>query len=129
MILASPVKWSLIDEDYLKIYVEYQTNRKVNNAPENKFGKIDFDINSFENKCKTILNEISMVLDLGPLKRLMTIKGNFNYQKGSEASFKGSDSDNSFPAPQVEFSDAIEKVKDILQILEDLARGRLCSCS
>ena len=47
---SSPVKWSLIDEDYLKIYVEYQTNRKVNNAPENKFGKIDFDINSFENK-------------------------------------------------------------------------------
>ena len=117
---SSPVKWSLIDEDYLKIYVEYQTNRKVNNAPENKFGKIDFDINSFENKCKTILNEISMVLDLGPLKRLMIIKGNFNYQKGSEASFKGNDSDNSFPAPQVEFSDAIEKVKDILQILEDL---------
>ena len=61
-----------------------------------------------------------MVLDLGPLKRLMTIKGNFNYQKGSEASFKGNDSDNSFPAPQVEFSDALEKVKDILQILEDL---------
>ena len=120
-----PDKWSLIDEDYLKIYVEYKREKKdQNNNTTTISGLLDFDIDSFankvEDKCKTILNNISMVLDLGPFERLMTIKGNFNSKKGSEASFKGEDGSNDFPAPQIVFSDALQTVIEILQILQDL---------
>jgi hypothetical protein len=119
-----PNKWSLVDEDYLKIYVEYKTDRKVNNNNKTDAGKLNFDVNSFTNnveeKWKSKMNNLSMVLDLGPFERLMIIKGNFDSKKGSEASFKGSDSDTTFPAPQIEFSSVLQTVMDILQILQDL---------
>lgn len=116
-----PDKWYLINEDFLKIYVEYKTTKK--NGPTTD-GKLKYDINSFTDnmadKWKSKLNNLSMVLDLGPFERLMTIKGNFDASKGSEASFKGKDGDASFPAPQLEFSPVLQTVMDILQILQDL---------
>ncbi len=119
-----PDKWMLIDEDYLKIYVEYKATRKVNNNPQTDTGKLNFDINSFANNVadnwKSKLSNLSMVLDLGPFERLMIIRGNFDSQKGKEASYKGSESDPTFPAPQIEFSPVLQTVMDILQILQDL---------
>ena len=119
-----PDKWYLIDEDYLKIYVEYKRDKKVGNTTQTIPGALNFDIDSFtgavEDKCKSVMNDVSMVLDLGPFEKLMTIKGNFDSKKGSEASFKGSDGDSSFPAPQLVFSDALQTVIEILQILQDL---------
>lgn len=116
-----PDKWYLINEDFLKIYVEYKTTKK--NGPTTS-GKLKYDINSFADnmadKWKSKLNDLSMVLDLGPFERLMTIKGNFDASKGSEASFKGKDGDPGFPAPQLEFSPVLQTVMDILQILQDL---------
>jgi hypothetical protein len=116
-----PDKWYLIEEDFLKIYVEYKTEKKGQPKTD---GKLKYDIDSFANnladKWKSKLNNISMVLDLGPFERLMTIKGNFDAKKGAEASFKGSDTDPSFPAPQLEFSPVLQTVMDILQVLQDL---------
>ena len=66
---------------------------------------------------------MAMVVDLGPFPRLVTIKGNFDAKKGSEAGYVGAAGDLSFPAPQVELSDALEKAKDILQILAALQGG------
>lgn len=117
-----PNKWYLINEDFLKIYVEYKTQK--NDGTQNTAGKLNYDINSFiENpaeKWKSKLSNLSIVLDLGPFERLMKIKGNFDAKKGAEASFKGSDTDPSFPAPQLEFSEVLQTVMDILQILQDL---------
>ncbi len=75
-----PDKWSLIDEDYLKIYVEYKRDKKdQNNNTSTVSGLLNFDVDSFankvEDKCKSVLSDLSMVLDLGPFERLMTIKG------------------------------------------------------
>jgi hypothetical protein len=117
-------EWYLIKEDYLKIYVEYKTQKKTNGGTQTTDGKLNFDVDSFAtglaDKWKSRLNNMAMVLDLGPFKRLMSIKGNFDAKKGSEAGFKGSETDPAFPAPQLEFSEELQPVIDILQILQDL---------
>jgi hypothetical protein len=121
--------WYLLDEDYLKVYVEYSAKtQNPDSSLQNRTGSLDFDVDSFAasvgDRWKSRLNNIAMVVDLGPFPRLVTIKGNFDAKKGSEAGYVGSAADpGNFPAPQVELSDALEKAKDILQILVALQGG------
>jgi hypothetical protein len=116
--------WHLIDEDYLKVYVEYEATTQDAKA---RTGSLDYDLDSFApavaDRWKSRTNNMAMVVDLGPFPRLVTIKGNFDAKKGSEAGYVGDPGDPSFPAPQVELSDALEKAKDILQILAALQGG------
>ena len=108
---------NLIDEDFLKVYIEYK------NASGNKLG---FDINSLAgetaDKWKSRLNNIAMVVDLGSFKRLMTIRGDFNAKKGAESNFGGAEQPTDIAA-KIEFSSALEAVIAILQILQDLSGG------
>jgi hypothetical protein len=60
------------------------------------------------------------VVDLGPIKRLMTIKGNWDAKNGAEAQYQGDGSDPDFPSPQIEFAPELQPVIEILQILQDL---------
>ena len=122
--------WHLIDEDYLKIYVEYQATTQNHDLKGTKVrtGRLDYDVDSFApavaDRWKSRLNNMSMVVDLGPFPRLLTIKGNFDAKKGSEAGYVGDPADPvNFPAPQLELSDALEKAKAILQILAALQGG------
>lgn len=122
-------EWYLIKEDYLKVYVEYKakTKNKDNQTTQDRIGSLNFDVNSFAtemaDRWKSRLNNLAMVVDLGPFTRLMTIKGNFDAKKGSEAAYTGVEGDDDFPTPQIEFSDAIQPVIEILQILQDLQGG------
>lgn len=115
--------WKLIDESYLKIYVEYAAEIKS----ATRAGSLDYDVNSFTSnvadRWKSLMSNMAMVVDLGPLKRLVTIKGNFAAAKGAEASFMGKAGDADFASPQIQFSDALQAVMDILQILEELQGG------
>ncbi|MHB8628174.1 MAG: hypothetical protein ACYDEO_18455 [Aggregatilineales bacterium] len=115
--------WKLIDESYLKIYVEYAAEIKS----ATRAGSLDYDVNSFTtnvaDRWKSLMSNMAMVVDLGPLKRLVTIKGNFAAAKGAEASFMGKAGDADFASPQIQFSDALQAVMDILQILEELQGG------
>lgn len=108
---------NLIDEDFLKVYIEYK------NSSGNKLG---FDINSLAgesaDKWKSRLNNIAMVVDLGSFKRLMTIRGDFNAKKGSESNFGGAEQPADVAA-KIEFSSALKAVIAILQILQDLSGG------
>jgi hypothetical protein len=120
----------LIDEDYLKIYVEYKatTQNRDPKSTTDRTGVLDYDVDSFApavaDRWKSRLNNIAMVVDLGPFPRLLTIKGNFDAKKGSEAGYVGDPADPvDFPAPQLELSDALEKAKDILQVLAALQGG------
>ena len=83
--------WHLINEDYLKIYVEYE--RATPDGAAKRAGVLDFDVDSFAaaagDRWKSRLNNIAMVVDLGPFPRLATIKGNFDAKKGSEAGYVG----------------------------------------
>ena len=84
--------WHLINEDYLKIYVEYE-RATPDRTQRQRAGVLDFDVDSFAaaagDRWKSRLNNIAMVVDLGPFPRLATIKGNFDAKKGSEAGYVG----------------------------------------
>jgi hypothetical protein len=117
--------WSLIDESYLKVYVEYKADtQNADKSINNRTGSLNYDVDSFAtnvaDRWKSRMNNLAMVVDLGPLKRLVTIKGNFDAKKGVEASYVGDAGDADFPSPQVEFSKDLQPVIDLLQILEDL---------
>ena len=124
--------YPLVDvEDILKIYIKYAAKSNPKKAPVDYIGKFDFDVDSFAGDLadtwKGRMNNLSMVVDLGPLKALMTIKGNFNSQKGKETDFgskpEGDSSGKNLPLPEIEFSDAVEAVIKILEILEALSTG------
>jgi hypothetical protein len=117
--------WYLINEDYLKVYVEYAAEtQNRDGSTQNRTGSLNYDVDSFASsvadRWKSRLNNLAMVVDLGPFSRLMLIKGNFNANKGVEASYAGDDADPDFPAPQLSFSKDLQPVIDILQILQDL---------
>lgn len=122
-------EYPLVDlEDTLKIYIEYKAKSNPKKAPKDYIGKFDFDIDSFAGDLadtwKGRLNNLAMVVDLGPLTRLMTIKGNFNSQKGRETDYGGDSSGANLPLPEIEFSDAVDAVIKILEILAALSTGK-----
>ncbi len=123
-------EWNLIEiGSAFKIYIEYkasnvQTPKPPPNDKKNLAGNLNFDVDSFAgnvaDKWKSSMSNVAIVVDLGPIKRLMTIKGNWDAKKGAEASYKGSNTDPDFPSPQIEFAKELQPVIDILQILQDL---------
>ncbi|HRO44788.1 hypothetical protein [Agriterribacter sp.] len=118
----------LVDTEALRIYIEYKTGKKTD-APANYVdSKLNFDVDSFAgdmaDQWKSRMNNLAMVVDLGDMKRLMTIKGNFDAQKGKESSYEGGSSPTEgIPTPEIEFSDALQPVIDILQMLASLSSG------
>jgi hypothetical protein len=108
--------WYIINEDFLKLYIEYDKRDK--NGAKQSDGFINFGIDSaaqeMGNRWLSKLNNVGMVVDLGPLTRLMIIKGKFDAEKGAAPSFQG---------PELEFGDALQPVIDILQILLMLQGG------
>lgn len=132
--LAEPFKlpnkeWTLIDlGGAFKIYLEYKADKiQTPGGPKNAVGGLDFDINSFTStvadQWKSKMANVGVVIDLGPIKRLMTIKGNWDAKKGAEAQYGGNAGDPDFPSPQIEFAEELKPVIDILQILQDLQGG------
>lgn len=119
-------------KDQLIIRLEYKANGNTedNQAKKDYVGKFDFDIESFAGDLadtwKGRMNNLSVVVSIGPLKEVMTIKGNFNSQKGKEVdlgSKNASDGDSSLPKPEISFSDALQPVVDILELLSSLSSG------
>lgn len=115
--------WDLINlSGALRIYLEYKAQKT--GQPGADSGKLDFDVNSFANdvadQWKSKMSNIGVVVDLGPIKRLMTIKGNWDSHKGASAQYGGNPADPSFPSPQVEFAEELQPAIEILQILQDL---------
>jgi hypothetical protein len=128
-----PFKTYLVEMEALKIYIEYATVKKrKNQADEFVDSKLNFDINSFAGAAadtwKSRLNNVAMVVDLGPFEALMKIKGNFDAKKGKESGYEGGpDSDFpsiGYPSPELEFHPALQPVIDILEILASLSQGK-----
>lgn len=119
----------LVDMDALKIYIEYKAAPK---GQASSPGKLNFDVESFANdmadQWKSRLNNLAMVVDLGSMERIMTIKGNFNSKKGTETGYEGdSSADGGIPTPEIEFSDALKPVIAILEMLAALSTGDYAS--
>jgi hypothetical protein len=121
-------EWVLIEiGGAFKIYIEYKADnvqKPQGGGTKNLTGALNFDVDSFANnladRWKSRMANVGLVVDLGPIKRLMTIKGNWDAKKGAEAQYKGSDGDPDFPSPQIEFAPELQPVIEILQILQDL---------
>ncbi len=121
-------EWKLIElGGAFKLYIEYKADnvqKPQGGGLKNLLGNLDFDVDSFAgdvaDKWKSNMSNVGLVVDLGFIKRLMTIKGNWNAHKGAEAEYKGSDTDADLPAPQIEFAKELQPVIEILQILQDL---------
>jgi hypothetical protein len=126
-----PIQVYLVDMEALKIYIDYQTGKKEENPNTYVDSKLNFDIDSFANDTakswKSRLNNLAIVVDLGSFKRLMTIKGNFDANKGKESGYEGFKDDDfpalGLPTPEIEFSDELQPVIDILQLLASLSTG------
>ncbi len=119
----------LVDIDVLKIYIDYKTGK--NDAPPASYvnSKLNFDIDSFAGDMaknwKSRLNNLAMVVDLGSMKRLMTIKGNFDAKKGKETGYEGQTGGvtDGLPTPEIEFHKDLKPVIDLLQMLGELSAG------
>ncbi|TAH49270.1 MAG: hypothetical protein EYC68_19280 [Chloroflexota bacterium] len=119
--------WTLVElGSSFKIYIEYKADKikKQDGSTKNQQGKLDFDIDSFaanfEERWKSMMSNVALIVDLGPIKRLMTIKGNWDAKNGAEAAYKGNLADPDFPSPQIEFAPELKPVIDILEILQQL---------
>ncbi len=120
-----PTAWDLINigGDF-RIYIEYKADKvKTAGGGEDNFkGSLDFNVNSFANdvaeKWKSRMSSVGLVVDLCGIERLMTIKGNWDAKKGSEAQYGGG---GSVPQPQIEFASELQPIIDILEILQSLS--------
>lgn len=118
-----PDRWDLINiANSFRIYIDYKGAADP--------GKLNFDINSeagtIGDMWKSRMSNVALKIDLGPFQPLMTIKGNWDAHKGSEAQFGGGGV-GEVPRPQIEFSEKLETVMDILEILQSLSGGEYAS--
>src|SRR5258708_282630 len=106
----------LVNEDFLKLYVEYAKKDKAGNKTADSVLNFGFDApdGNVANNWLATLDDIGIVVDLGPLQRPMMIKGRFTAEKGTAPAFTD---------PELEFSDELKPVIDPLQILLELHCG------
>ncbi|HEU4553787.1 MAG TPA: hypothetical protein VFS25_13180 [Chitinophaga sp.] len=124
-----PFDIPLVNTEGLRIYIHYATEKKKTHPqPDSAYGdgKLNFDVDSFAgdmaNQWKSRVNNLSMIVDLGDMKKLITIKGNFDAAKNKESGYEGGN-DIGLPVPEIEFSDALQPVIDILEVLAQLSQG------
>jgi hypothetical protein len=103
----------LVNLPSLKIYVEYARKDTAGDPIDPGMLRFGFDAAAAEmgRRWLSKVNDIGMVVDLGPLERLMIIKGRFDAEKGAEPAFL---------QPEIELSDALQPIVDLLQILARL---------
>ncbi|MBN1340687.1 MAG: hypothetical protein JXA03_15265, partial [Bacteroidales bacterium] len=109
-----PTEFELIDlgDGNFRIYIEYAKKDKDGNIEET--GSLDFDINSVAESWKSKMNNIGLVIDLAGIKRLMTIRGNWDSENGKEATY---------PKPDLKFAPELQPLVDLLEILQSLQEG------
>lgn len=109
-------EFELIDtgDGNFRIYIEYKAKKGNGDVK----GDLDFNISSaaldIADTWKSRMGNIGLVVDLAGINRLITIRGNWDSKKGSEAAY---------PQPEIEFADELKPVIEILEILQKLQGG------
>lgn len=114
-LIPGPLK--LIDESFLKIYVEYVFAKNDKLGTPARPGVLEFGFDSAAaagQQWLSKVDDIAMVVDLGSIQRLVAIKGRFAAEHGAAPAFR---------TPELVFSDELQPVIDILQILVELQGG------
>jgi hypothetical protein len=101
--------WYLINTPVVKLYIEY-LSKDNNGAP--LASMLNLDINSTASAWVNKMNDISMNVDLGTFKKILTIRGKFQTEKGKPPSFI---------EPIMEFGEKLRPVYDILVLLSELS--------
>lgn len=102
----------LVDEEpYLKIYIEYKD--------DSSNGKLNFGLNALSEdtgkKWLSKMSNIRMVVDLGPIERMMIVSGKFDSEKGAEPGFIN---------PVIKFNETyLQPIIDLLTILSTLSKN------
>jgi hypothetical protein len=107
----------LIDESYLKIYIDYKFDANAKNGTPARDSTLNFGLDSAAaegQKWLSNVGDIGMVVDLGPIKRLVTIKGSFDAKHGEAPGFR---------TPELVFAKELQPVVDILTLLSELQGG------
>jgi hypothetical protein len=106
-LLPANYQYTFINEPgILKVYAEYATD-----SPGTLGLGIDSSTPAPADRWKAALSNIRIVVDLGPLTRLMWVDGNFD---------AASSVDPKYNNPNLQFSDLLQTAKDILQVLATL---------
>lgn len=106
-----PDKWDLINiGNSFRIYIDYKGALDP--------GKLKFDLDPAAQMWQSLMSNVALKVDLGPFQPLLTIKGNWDARKGSAAQFGGG---GAVPHPEIVLSEKLDKVMDILEILQDLS--------
>jgi hypothetical protein len=104
--------WYIVKTNDVKVYIDYKpTNTDGTTKPGGK-ATLDFDIDSKARNWINKMNDVTMVVDLGPFTRLLLIRGKFDTQKGSSPAFI---------KPELEFGPDLKPVVDILVLLSEIA--------
>jgi hypothetical protein len=104
-----PGPWYIVKTNDVKVYVDYNSKDENGNK---KDAKLNLDIDSTAKKWLNKMNDVSMVVDLGPFTRLLIIRGKFDTKKGDTPKFI---------EPVLEFGPQLKPVVDILVLLSEIA--------
>jgi len=107
----------LIKESYLSIYVDYKFDANPKNGTPDRDSVLSFGLDSAAaegQKWLSTVADLAMVVDLGPIKRLVSVKGSFAAKHGEAPGFR---------APELVFAKELQPVIDILTILTELQGG------
>ncbi|TDH27350.1 hypothetical protein EXU57_07120 [Segetibacter sp. 3557_3] len=108
--------WYIVKTNDVKVYVDYKPTKTDGSTVTDGGGpvkaKLDFDIDSKAAEWVNKMNDVTMVVDLGPFKRLLLIRGKFDTKKNASPSFIG---------PELEFGPDLKPVVDILVLLSQLS--------
>lgn len=102
----------LVDEaPYLKIYIEYKD--------DSSNGKLNFGLDALGadtgKKWLSKMDNIRMVVDLGPIERMLIVSGKFDAEKGAEPGFIN---------PVIKFNETyLQPIIDLLTILSTLSKN------
>jgi hypothetical protein len=103
----------IVKTDPVKVYIDYKpTKPDGSTTTPGAKAKLDFDVDSTARKWINKMNDVTMVVDLGPFTRLLLIRGKFDTAKGKAPSFVG---------PELEFGPDLKPVVDILVLLSQIA--------
>ncbi len=108
--------WYIVKTNDVKVYIDYKPTKPDGSTVTDGGGpvkaKLDFDIDSKAAEWVNKMNDVTMVVDLGPFKRLLLIRGKFDTKKNASPSFVG---------PELEFGPDLKPVVDILVLLSQLS--------
>jgi hypothetical protein len=123
--LALPIPdaqtYKLLDESGFQVFISYQSKEKKGDIepPPLSIFKVDLNseaideaIDDQRRKWQTVNKDVAIVVNLGTIKPLLTLRGQFRSEAGMDPVFEH---------PECELGPELDAVKDILQVLGTLA--------